>query len=544
MYKKIIAFLLIFIILFNFIIIEKVKAEAITLTTAGLIFFAMAITALGVSLVNSDDFRVLYDDFINTLEDNVSHYASLAYEAIKSLITSGKFYLGMAIEYIKVFIEEMGFLPGENTLLLGEGAIEYNYYREITIGYGGSAFEVDFPGEPGVYKYDITIFNADGDFNLGLLEIILNIIPRTIYVYDLDVSEKLLCIDIYDSRIIFRGNELETTYESIEELRIIRLLSMYDYYRVLERASDVYCYDTDKFSFSYNLNTFRFNVIGQATSDGDTWDYDSSIFSIDISEILGYPEIEVPQPQAIPYRGYGGVLEGEEYPDVPVPVPVPVPTLDFPNVVENPSSAGGVIYPGTPGNFVFDMDNKYVDDWLKRIAGKQGVGSIPGVYPNVGEGSIDFPQEVVDNPAWDIPIDSPWDIPIDVPADVPVPTDIPTGLGVIGWLLKYIAQGITGIWNFLSNLFSEPTKTLNFDSLLSLDFKEKFPFCLPWDLYNSVSLIAQPASVPKFQVNIKSAQIDIDFETFEPLASISRIFFTLIYSISLIMISRRLIGGE
>ena len=87
-------------------------------------------------------------------------------------------------------------------------------------------------------------------------------------------------------------------------------------------------------------------------------------------------------------------------------------------------------------------------------------------------------------------------------------------------------------------------------SLPEILFKEKFPFCLPWDVYNVfANLVAEPEA-PVFEIPMKWEFLDIDytltidFSMFDEIAKISRFFSSLGFVVFLILISRKVIGAE
>lgn len=87
-------------------------------------------------------------------------------------------------------------------------------------------------------------------------------------------------------------------------------------------------------------------------------------------------------------------------------------------------------------------------------------------------------------------------------------------------------------------------------SLPEILFKEKFPFCLPWDVYNVfANLLAEPEA-PVFEIPMKWEFLDIDytltidFSMFDEIAKISRFFSSLGFVVFLILISRKVIGAE
>lgn len=87
-------------------------------------------------------------------------------------------------------------------------------------------------------------------------------------------------------------------------------------------------------------------------------------------------------------------------------------------------------------------------------------------------------------------------------------------------------------------------------SLPEILFKEKFPFCLAWDVYNVfANLVAEPEA-PVFEIPMKWEFLDIDytltidFSMFDEIAKISRFFSSLGFVVFLILISRKVIGAE
>lgn len=87
-------------------------------------------------------------------------------------------------------------------------------------------------------------------------------------------------------------------------------------------------------------------------------------------------------------------------------------------------------------------------------------------------------------------------------------------------------------------------------SLPEILFKEKFPFCLPWDIYNVfANLVAEPKA-PVFEIPMKWEFLDIDytlvidFSMFDEIARISRFFSSLGFIVFLILVSRKIIGAQ
>ena len=87
-------------------------------------------------------------------------------------------------------------------------------------------------------------------------------------------------------------------------------------------------------------------------------------------------------------------------------------------------------------------------------------------------------------------------------------------------------------------------------SLPEILFKEKFPFCLPWDIYNLFVGLQAEEEAPRFVVPFKferlgiDEEIVIDFGDYEEQIKIIRFFIGAMFVFALIMISRKIIGAQ
>lgn len=87
-------------------------------------------------------------------------------------------------------------------------------------------------------------------------------------------------------------------------------------------------------------------------------------------------------------------------------------------------------------------------------------------------------------------------------------------------------------------------------SLPEILFKEKFPFCLPWDLYNLFAGFQAEEEAPRFEVPFKferlgiNETIVIDFSEYEEQIKIIRFFTGAMFVLALVMISRKIIGAQ
>lgn len=84
-------------------------------------------------------------------------------------------------------------------------------------------------------------------------------------------------------------------------------------------------------------------------------------------------------------------------------------------------------------------------------------------------------------------------------------------------------------------------------------WQTKFPFCLPWDLYNVIAGFNSEAVAPSIHMPIITTDIvpvleedvyfDLDFSDYSDLVRILRFFFCALFTIFLILITRKIIGG-
>ncbi len=98
---------------------------------------------------------------------------------------------------------------------------------------------------------------------------------------------------------------------------------------------------------------------------------------------------------------------------------------------------------------------------------------------------------------------------------------------------------------------AEPDNTFKYPSFkVPADIiKNKFPFSIPWDLKNAITSLTATPKAPKWTINFDSryfaggGQIEIDFAQFEAWAKIVRWGVLIIFNITLILITRKIIGA-
>ena len=100
------------------------------------------------------------------------------------------------------------------------------------------------------------------------------------------------------------------------------------------------------------------------------------------------------------------------------------------------------------------------------------------------------------------------------------------------------------------NIYPADLPQINAPSTLWTD---KFPFCLPFDIYNLFATFAAEPEIPKFHLlvlpknsfgfNNEDIYFDIDFEPYDKLVKILRFFLSASFVVFLILITRKLIGS-
>lgn len=134
-----------------------------------------------------------------------------------------------------------------------------------------------------------------------------------------------------------------------------------------------------------------------------------------------------------------------------------------------------------------------------------------------------------------------------------VGTSIVNGVNAITTGISTTATNIyTGVQSIATSITAAPTVALNMQplSLAGATLATKFPFCIPFDLVNSISALNVAAVAPHWIIKFDSAyftgggQVDIDFVQFEAWAVIIRWGLLIGFSLGLIMITRQIIGGE
>lgn len=228
------------------------------------------------------------------------------------------------------------------------------------------------------------------------------------------------------------------------------------------------------------------------------------------------------------YAGQAVDYPNDEYPEEK-PLSLPVP--NFESEKFRYDDAGNKVYDGTIDDFLNDAFNNQVDYYDKSmdyLIGQTGTGTKVNV--NSGAGTI----------TWDNAGTQTWpETGIDIP-DLTYPADV-------GEAVNEQTGVITSIADWLVNVFAEPTATLDFGPISTIQISDKFPFCLPYDLSRLIIGLSEKSEVPNIELNFEVLNdeytIPLNFEIFSDWAIIVNWFILIIFIVGLIMISRRLIGG-
>lgn len=168
---------------------------------------------------------------------------------------------------------------------------------------------------------------------------------------------------------------------------------------------------------------------------------------------------------------------------------------------------GGLPYLDVPSDSTLDIpvagdvtDLVGVDVW-NPSADQVWNPSNPVDIPQQGDGDLVVPGDSI--------IDTPVDPPVDPPIDPPV--DVPT-------------VGID---------FSPFINAMN-------NFKEKFPFSLPWDFKRVFDVLNVPSKSPSFNLPLAGFEFNIEFSRFDLWIRIFKYFIYLIFVLGLIFITNKL----
>lgn len=162
------------------------------------------------------------------------------------------------------------------------------------------------------------------------------------------------------------------------------------------------------------------------------------------------------------------------------------------------------------------------------------IGELSGAIANVGDYVTALADAIagIANPA--LPVIGVGDIPISIPADITIPVDpaIPDE--------KVDALPITG---------EDTTPAYQGTDDYTLALADFFPFCIPFDIYKMLSLLAADPVAPAFTYQFYkpgggTIPIEIDLSDFNSVAAVLRTIETLGFCVGLGFITKKLLFGS
>lgn len=115
--------------------------------------------------------------------------------------------------------------------------------------------------------------------------------------------------------------------------------------------------------------------------------------------------------------------------------------------------------------------------------------------------------------------------------------------GTILGAIQSVLDAINRFFDFSKQIDLNPLKLSG--SLITT----KFPFCLPWDLKNAILKFNGTGERPNFNISINNKllgnqNISIDMSIFEPILDKVKIIETILFTLGLVMLTPKLIGGD
>lgn len=352
-------------------------------------------------------------------------------------------------------------------------------------------------------------------------------------------------IIIITNRFLFQNDSSISDSPSLKDSKLkIGFLINGQYFGITSSQYNMnYGWSNLNTSFSFNYDDILKEVIVSYSYSVDKKGYgvvsDSGTRTIPYKDIPGYSDSYIPEDyKVINYYYDNGTYQFTNNPDDIRPVYPNIANLPDGKTVKvtNPDGSTTTYYKGT-------FDDLF-NDWIATQDPNNLFGDTPLNLTETEQGiKID---------------DNSDEMPYPNPEPQPEP-DTGKGLGEIIALLKQILNWNKNIHDKIGQTPEEkptpepepqpdpmelPEKVeLDFSPLQGLGITERFPFCLPWDLKRSIEKLISPGEPPLWEFEILKNKIVIDFSQFESLASISRGFFSIIFTISLVVITRRFISG-
>lgn len=144
------------------------------------------------------------------------------------------------------------------------------------------------------------------------------------------------------------------------------------------------------------------------------------------------------------------------------------------------------------------------------------------------------------------------------PHAVPLGGSVPDVYTGTSGVTLTIPKSATGVDDYTAITEANPADIITYDTPIdypdgvpevdSSGLSSKFPFCIPFDIYNLFVGLSSESAPPKFTIPLKYADFDltftIDFSEYELLAKIIRWYIGASFVFGLIMITRKVIGSN
>jgi len=210
-------------------------------------------------------------------------------------------------------------------------------------------------------------------------------------------------------------------------------------------------------------------------------------------------------------------------------------------------------YPGTASYTSTDISTINYSVEPLPVSENLQVSAAPTNYYEKKVTVVNNYTELVNETPEDLTVTTPTVEELDHAVD---PITGATDTGILSGILtsvRSLASHVTAIATSVTSITSttaldDPaTSTINFEPLKFAGtlLTTKFPFSLPFDFYNSfASLDSSSTWQPIFHINIPPFFVfDIDLSLFNPIVVVARIFELLFFDITLILQTRKLLGG-
>lgn len=455
-------------------------------------FIPLCLCALGIAGVG---FICNRPDIINTITETVENTYSDAVVKIKDSS-------GVVRRYYKTTYKNAKNYINQSVLkVIAKSALDMGLFNGVTSSGG-----------------DITLWTpAEGE-----------IIP----INSLQTIESSQIVDLYDLAIKggqllgLSGDDLINYNVCLQQLidsgldaaEVNGRIGSISYRASWKRLSVSYIYDigSDAFPVSFKVNTvyeYDNNTVGYASAPA----YNTKVYQ---AQIGTSPYI---------YTQAGSILVGQNG----------IAASSFPAIGNGKATISNVVYDGIPitDNIPVEEDGDLVlPDW-----------AYPTVDDPAAEGVTDFPVSLPDDypiPAiWDPAIDptypdvldGDYDWPDDIPADPAIPDDNAQDEAQEGDT-DYIPS-LPGIDTGTEGSFFVPEGIVN-----------KYPFCIPFDMYRAVTSLAVARAAPQFTWNYNIAgmegSVSIDLSRWDSAAVIFRRCEFAVFVIGLIAGSKNLLGDK